>query len=80
MLSSMDQPPSESPLWLTERHFPSHIPSPSTQTLTVMTKSSNGFQFSNKLRQMVNSVQTYDDSNICEEFLKNNVNDNKIIF
>ncbi|CAF3754858.1 unnamed protein product, partial [Rotaria sp. Silwood1] len=43
-------------------------------------KSSNDLKLLNELRQIVNSVQTFDDPNLCENFLENNVNDNEIIF
>ncbi|CAF1241071.1 unnamed protein product [Rotaria sordida] len=43
-------------------------------------KSSSNLKFLNELEQIVNSVQIFDDSNLCEKFLKNDFNDNEIIF
>ncbi|CAF0921532.1 unnamed protein product [Adineta steineri] len=43
-------------------------------------KSDHNLKFLSELRQIHNSIRTFNDVNICEEFLRSKVNENEIIF
>ena len=43
-------------------------------------KCDNNLKFLSELQQIVNCVRTFIDPNLCEEFLKNEIKDNQIIF
>jgi tetratricopeptide (TPR) repeat protein len=58
----------------------SKIPLDDINIIWLGDKSNNNQKFLTEFRQIVNSVHTFTDPNLCEEFLKNDVNDKQIIF